>query len=435
MKKQSFIFENISDYETSSLAFFAGFHLSLPLTLVNKQNLGGWKLTKEKIFNGFLQHDDYSVIDNNLNLEFINPLGQVLLIKYKKFYEIFQFHKYLKENLIDFDENDISFDDSIWIDPAGVVLVTMNFSWKTNCNNGFNLDLFREILGEHYVELSYIFIEIAKVVFSSLCIVPSEKTLYNNQECIYVNQALINQKNDFKNSHAPYAIEKIYNSEELTNCYENILIDVYFIEYLNSEKEKLVRIDYRDSTIINYRDPDALLAICINYISFINLIWLRKMLNTWALEIQNKDLYFYIKNKRTASDLRILQVYTLQFINQSTPTSVCLIRSYVLIMEECWKEFRMYQLVDNISNQLETLETVITAIESNLDEIRNYRVGLAALFIGLLSIMAVTSELINTIDLNLELDVVNRIRFIFLGFVIGAFLVTTIYFFPLIRKK
>lgn len=95
----------------------------------------------------------------------------------------------------------------------------------------------------------------------------------------------------------------------------------------------------------------------------------------------------------------------------------------------------MHNLVTTINDQINTLDAMISAIEARNEDVRNFRIGLAALLISVISITAVVSDLINTIDINLQLDIFSRIRFIFIGFAIGSILVSLIYFFPLIKRK
>lgn len=435
MDKQNYFFQNFPDNNNCSFIFFAGFHLTVPLIIIGKQKFGNWKSTRNKLISELRLHNDYHVIDAELNSEFSNPFGESVLIKYKNFLKVFPINRYLLESNVTINNNDFSIDDNVWINPSGVVLISMNISWRPNCTCDLSLDLFREILGKHYVELSYIFIEVANTVFSALNIRLPKRDQDYDHECFFINKALAFQTNNLSCNDPLRTIEEISSTIELKHCYDNILIDIYFVEHRNSMIEQIIRIDYRDSTVINKYDPDSIYAICAIYASLINMFWLRKMLNSWASDVQSNGSHFKNSKQRTTRDLRLLQIYALQFINQSTPTSVCLIRSYMLIMEDCWREFRMNQLVENITDQLSTLETIISAVESSMEEIKNYRIGLAALFLSVISILAVTSELINTIDFNSELDVMSRIWFLILGFAIGVFLVSVIYFFPLIRKK
>jgi hypothetical protein len=229
-------------------------------------------------------------------------------------------------------------------------------------------------------------------------------------------------------------VDEINQSDDLVALYEDILIDVYFLESRFQENVNEYRIDYRDTTLVS-DDPDMILVIGLIYASFINLLWLRNLLIDETKMIQTESLDDYIKKRRNATDLRLLRMFILQFINQSSPTCILLTRRYIMTMETCWEEFRMHRLVANINDQVNTLDAMISAIEAKNEDIRNFRIGLAALLISVISIIAVVSDLINTIDVNLQLDILTRIRFILIGFTAGTLLVSIIYFFPLIKKR
>ena len=70
-------------------------------------------------------------------------------------------------------------------------------------------------------------------------------------------------------------------------------------------------------------------------------------------------------------------------------------------------------------------------VEEVKKEVRNFKIGLAAVLLALISITAVAAQLVSTIDVNSQLGVGERILFIFIGFTIGILSTLGIYMLPI----
>lgn len=427
------MFSNLNNNSQNYFMLFAGFHLSTPLTPIENDNSKGWMVNKKVLSNTFESNTCYTLLENEFNKEFNYPIGKPILVKINDLDNVFQMKNYLENLVQDHCEDLVSTDNIIWVFPTGVVLICVKFSIRKECD--LTLSLFREIIGNHYPELTYLYVRIAEIIISSLNINQTNISYKTNEFDLCLKAIDFQQDKKITNKQNGIScLEQIKESPESLQLYEEILLDVYFVEYLYKQNANETRIDYRDTTIIS-DDPDLILSICLTYASFINLLWLRSLLIDESKSIQEESIKDYVNKMRSATNLRLLRVFILQFINQSTPTCIILTRRYIITMESCWREFRMHNLVTTINDQINTLDAMISAIEARNEDVRNFRIGLAALLISVISITAVVSDLINTIDINLQLDIFSRIRFIFIGFAIGSILVSLIYFFPLIKRK
>jgi amino acid transporter len=95
----------------------------------------------------------------------------------------------------------------------------------------------------------------------------------------------------------------------------------------------------------------------------------------------------------------------------------------------------MDELIGQIQGQLETLEDMSNGIEELNKDVRNFKIGIAAVLLSLISITAVVAQLISTLDINMQLRIKERTFLILLGFIIGIFATIVIYVLPGFRHS
>jgi NADH:ubiquinone oxidoreductase subunit 4 (subunit M) len=94
----------------------------------------------------------------------------------------------------------------------------------------------------------------------------------------------------------------------------------------------------------------------------------------------------------------------------------------------------MHQLVNQVNDQLMTFEKMFDWIDEISKEARNFKIGISAVLLALISIMAVIAQLVSTIDINYQLDEKNRFVLILCGFVIGVLCTLAIYMLPITKR-
>ncbi|MBC8457361.1 MAG: hypothetical protein H8D67_05125 [Deltaproteobacteria bacterium] len=419
-----------------TLIFIAGFHLGIPLALCQTRKSTGWTEISEELSESFSSRSTrFEVISINYEPETKFPLGKPLIIQHLKFFDVFNLPKFLQDAGLSFSSDKYRLDNLIWICPSGIVLVIGKIS--SDIDGFISLDQFEDkIVEEHYAELTYIYTEVAEVIIGVL---PTE--LLNSSLCCASDVEKCRRGIFFRRKFSELSRYGILASDlaaanflrddhEARALYDDILIDVYYIDFLAHEDKEKLRIGYVDSSIES-SDPLYLLIIGIAYSSFVGLLWLMTHLGEQSRILQEGLLGISPLREGISSELKLFRIFCLQFINESSPINVRLTRPYMTCLEECWREYRMYTLVDQVNGQLVTLEKMFDWVEEVKKEVRNFKIGLAAVLLALISITAVAAQLVSTIDVNSQLGVGERILFIFIGFTIGILSTLGIYMLPI----
>lgn len=290
-----------------------------------------------------------------------------------------------------------------------------------------------QIVEKHYPELAYLFIHVAEIVFR---IIPSH----------LLNSALACPSDVKKCKRAIEYLKKYENSEDfisgitsLSNYLKSnkdfsallsdILVDVYYFHFRFTKTDESLRIGYVDSEISS-RNPLYLLIIAIAFSSWVGFLWVIKHLGEQSRFLQEALVGRTKLQDDISHDLKLFRIFCLQFINESSPINIRLTSYYMIRLEECWKQFRLQQLVTQINDQLGTLEKMFDWIEEINKEVRNFKIGLAAILLALISLTAVTAQLITTIDFANNINWQQRVYLISLGFIIGIISTFIIYLLP-----
>jgi hypothetical protein len=432
------MFQKDSTLKKNTFVFIGGFHLGLPLAFIHTKTSYGWSQIASELTSAFLKQSNiYELCNDEYELETKFPLGRPIILRHKKFLEFFNFQKYLNDKGIKLREGHSTFDNRIWILPTGIILVIGSVS--IDSDKLITLNQFEDkIIEEHYPELAYLFVQVAQILFG---IIQPEfiNSIVTCKTDIQQCRSAITTLKDFESSE-DFLLKHVKldqylsHNEEFATLLSSILVDVYYFHYRSSkEKEKLIRVGYVDSEIIS-SDPSYLLIISIAYSSFIGSLWIIKHLTEQARFLQNTLMGTKELPNKISRDLKLFRIFCLQFINESSPINVRLTGYYMIRLEECWREFRLIELSDQINNQLQTMEQMFDWIDEVRKEVRNYKIGFAAILLTMVSISAVTAQLISTIDFANTVDWLHRLLLIALGFLVGIISTLIIFFLPN-RKK
>jgi uncharacterized Tic20 family protein len=93
----------------------------------------------------------------------------------------------------------------------------------------------------------------------------------------------------------------------------------------------------------------------------------------------------------------------------------------------------MFELSDQVRRQISTLDKMVEWIDQQAKEDRNLRIGIAAIVLALISIVAVAAQLISTLDVSNQIGWQDRLLFILLGFILGIACTVAIVYFPVAK--
>lgn len=431
------MFNNELTKKNNSFLFVGAFHLGIPLVFSYTKKSKSWGKVETELSNEFNKNIDFFEIANDdYEPETRFPLGSPLKLRYKKFIEYFDLMKYLTEDGCEVFDDEYLIDNRIWIYPSGVVLVIGCLSFDKS--NFITLDQFKDrIILEHYPELTHIFIEVAKTILKVISPYFLKSSLVSQIDIIKCQQA-IEQIKKFESSLEHTSGIKslqdfIQRDERISFLLSEILIDVYYFHFQYSKNNESIKIGYVDSQVYS-SDPSYLLIITIAFSSFIEFLWLIKHLGEKSRILQDALLGQTNLQEKISHELKLLRIFCLRFINESNPIHIRLTANYMRQIEECWKEFRLPILISQISDQLNTIEKMVDWIDEGKKETRNFKIGIAAVILALISLTAVIAQLISTIDFGNTIQAEQRAYLILLGFIIGVLSTLGIYFFHLPKK-
>jgi len=437
VRRMSF-FQNLTTKKKSFL-FLGSFNLGIPLTMCQTDKSYTWDALKVELLEKFTAIPKFKVIldkfiptiDYHHDLlesysETKFPLGEPIILLYNEFLKIFDLPKSLEN--IGIIIPDIKFDHLIWICRTGIVLIIGKISF--DIENAINLSQWNDdIVEKHYEELSFIFLEVARVIFDSL----PEQIQYSSfarQSDIENYKKAVCYLNKYKYSNNNLNLSTfIDDNKEVKSLFNDILIDVYYIEFIFSKKEKNYKIDYVNSSITD-SDPSYVYCLCVAYSSFPCFVWITRHLSEQSTILHESFIGTLKLYDNLLVEIKLFRIFCLKFINESSPISIRLTREYMELIEIFWDVSRLHKLRDQINDQLTTIETILEWIDNNKKELRNFKIGLAATLIALVSLTSVVASLISTIDFTKQITAALRIWYIITGFLIGFICSIIIYLLP-----
>ena len=418
------------------LLFVAGFHLGIPLAICQTRKSKNWAEIRKELSGAFSRYPaSFEVVSVDYEPETNFPLGNPLTIRYVNFFDVFDLSGYLRDEGFSLRADKDRLLHVIWVCPSGVVLITGGISF--DADDAISLTEFEEnVIESHYAELSCVFAEVAEITYStipagalssSLC---SSRDMERIRDCIRLRQQSSGTNLHDEASGESGGVRFPGDSDKERALYEDVLMDVYYIDFRADADEEKLRIGYVDSSIA-CSDPSTILMIGIAYSSFVGLLWLVKHLGEESRILQDNLIGNLGLRKGVSSELKLFRIFCLQFITESKPVSVRLTRAYMECVEQFWVNSRLDSLVEQVNDQLGVLERVFDWVEESRREVRNIKIALAAVLLALISITSVAAQLISTVDVNFELGAKERVLLISSGFIIGVLSTTVIYVLPI----
>jgi hypothetical protein len=211
--------------------------------------------------------------------------------------------------------------------------------------------------------------------------------------------------------------------------YENLLEDVYYIEVLNGDEIKY-QIGYQNTKItVNKEEAKSVSFVVISYSIFLNMICFQKFLKEKIIEL--KRLMVQKSLVRSALPLvKQLKLFITEFVSSSHPISIRLTETYMQIIKEFHKNSYVDELQNQIYSQINTIDDIISWMDTKISEQRDLKLGLIAILFTLISISSVCAQIISTVDIYNSVSPLERIYLILIGFIFGLIVSSLIFAIP-----
>jgi len=415
------MFPNDKNAGKHSLVFMAGFHINIPFYLYPTQDPSSWNKVKDQISQRISQSaTHFQIAQMDYHPETFFPLDKPLTITYTELFDVFALSTYIQEKRLPLPPHGYKFDHLIWICPTGVILVMVQISFDGK--RFFSLAQLEEIVEEHYVELTFIFNEIADVIFACIPtemlspLLCSTDDIEKCKQAIAYNRELVPSHSGNRLDSFRCAGQSIRKDPKIFSLYEDILFDVYFIDFVENPRSEEISIRYKDASIKSL-DRSYLPLLGIGFSTFVGFLWIQKHLRCDLHKLQSGMNGASMVAAEGYGQLKLFRMFVISFIVESSPINVRLKAAYMKQLQEFWKAEEMNTLVDQIKNQLGTLEEMFKWIEDSASATRTFRFAVGGLVFALLSVISTVNTLITTFDGNKHLGLWGRIAIIFMGLV------------------
>lgn len=412
------MFPNDKNAGKHSLVFMAGFHIGIPFCIYSTRAPDSWKQVRDQLSERFKSKNYFQIAEMEYHPETFFPLGKPLTITYSALFHAFDLPAYIQGKGLPLPPEDYKLDHLIWICPNGVVLVMAQISFDGE--RSLSLAQLEEIVEEHYAELTFIFNEIADVIFA--CIPPLSSLLCSTDDidqckkAIAENRRLVDPDSENRLENVRRAAQSIHENSPIASLYEDILFDVYFIDFVESPGPEEINIRYKDASI-KCSGRSHLPLLGIGFSTFVGFLWIQKHLRCDLRELQGRIVGVFRGAGEGYAELKLFRMFVISFIVESSPINVRLKAEYKKRLQEFWEAEEMSTLVDQIKNQLGTLEEMFKWIEDSESATRTFRFAVGGLIFALLSVISTVNTLISTFDGNKHLGLWGRIVIIFMGLV------------------
>jgi len=429
----------------AQLIFLAGFHIGIPISIFDHSHKPfGESLdsrhsnsdisncytrpntASSNLISKFKQNCNFAIIEEEYAPSVGFPLGKPLILHYRNFSNVFKWKglsNYPSDNLI-------------WICPSGVVLVMGRVLVPSNLQYETR-EIFDNIVDSQMPQLTLVFSEVAEVILQAY-----SPEILDSVRCCHTDIKKSRSAIDFRLKHPDLANGSEEEWEKLAvdekEFLEDVLIDIYYMDFCLKPEcfcKNDLKITYIDASVSSryINKPQYLLIIAIAYSSFVGLLAFQKFLSEKVRMLHSKILRGSKTNDAISAELKLLGAFCLEFMDESEPTRIHLMGHYMECVAECWKEYRLYELSDQVRRQISTLDKMIEWVDQRAKEDRNLRIGIAAVVLALISILAVAAQLISTLDVSNQFGGQERLLLILIGFIMGIVFTVAIVFFPLAK--
>lgn len=424
------LFANDDKAGRHSLILVSGFYTGIPLAVCETEKSSGWSQIRKELEDLFSKPSsafEPAYIEYDQETDF--PLGDPLLIRYRLFFEVVDVRQYLQDLGFTVSTTALNLDHLIWICPSGVVLVLAQVSFDPGLL--LTLDKFEALVEQHYAELSYIFVQVAAVLFPQFSPVWLQSSLCSQADVekithafSYVTKFAEHARGDpSRPGRIGSGLDK---DDQAASLFNDILRDVYYIDFTEG-MDVHREIGYKDATLIA-PDRSELHILAIAFSSFVAFLSLQQQLSQDLQSLQEELIGMSAYRKEVYAQLKLFRIFASQLINESSPIHIHLKAPYMMWLEEFWEAERTEPLVSHINDQLAILGEMFDWIEQIRNETLMFKLTLAGTVLGLLSIAAVVGGLLSAFDPDLKLfDLNGRIALVVAGLVAGILLLVLIY--------
>jgi hypothetical protein len=352
-------------------------------------------------------------------------MGQPLALRDSSFFSVVDLPAYLQQVGVPKTPALYELDHLIWVCPSGTVLLMGKVT--LNRDGLLSLEEFQDGIGErYYAEFTLLFTRIAEILFS---IFPED--LLGSSLCCAGDTHKIAEAVALRRAHDGTEPNSwLTPGSQARNLYDDILVDVYYVHCRPPKGEETLTIGYVGSSL-ETDDPVYLLVISIAFSSFVGILWLIKYLGEQSRYLEERLFGGLSLQSGTSTELKLFRIFALRLINESRPISIRLTRAYMTCLEEMWKECRLHILVDQVNEQLTTLEEMFNWVEDVHKEARNIKIGIVGVVLAIIASTAATAQLISTFDINSALNSIARLYWIVGGLIVTTLIGVGIYFLPI----
>lgn len=407
-----------------SIFYMVACSLGAPLCLCPTQSDTGWLELSGKLTDKLAKKSFLEIVPIEHHPETFFPLGTPITLRSRRLFEVFNLKQFQGDSNI--LPANCALDHVIWICPSGIVLIIGRLS--SNDKSSVDLPILDDIVfQDHYAELGFVFNEIAEIIIDSLppdflrppmCCVKDIDKIKTGIE--------VRREHGLDAATGAEVINWLSEHSEEAKLYGEQVVDVYFIDYEAEERDKA---EEKDKYAVEYFfarvascDPSYALMISITYSSFACLVWLVRHLGEQVRTLQTELVGRSRLSSETSPELKLLRIFCLRFINESNPINIRLKAEYMVCLDAGWAPYRMDKLIDQVNEQLGTLESIAGWIDDSSRANRDRKISVAAVLLSLVSITAVMAQLISTLDVESKYGQSERLSFIVLGLLFGCIL-------------
>ncbi len=396
--------------------FIAGFNLGVIFELIKHFGIDMTQIIIERLKNS----DDFEILQAKNDQFFDMSPGKLFLMEREvTSYHIsdtiiFNYKEKVNEDLLNnfnYENTDIYKWEEIiwhefWIIPTGTFLFIGIFEKSGDLTNFDN-----EFVSNNYNLLANIF-----------------KSVIQNLELENLKTLLV-QRNISKIAQIMSTSKMGILGEIPIEDYESLLEDVYYIEVLNGDEIKY-QIGYQNTKItVNKDEAKSVSFVVISYSIFLNMICFQKFLKEKIAEL--KRLMIQKSLVRSALPLvKQLKLFITEFVSSSHPISIRLTETYMQIIKEFHKNSYVDELQNQIYSQINTIDDIISWMDTKISEQRDLKLGLIAILFTLISISSVCAQIISTVDIYNSVSPLERIYLILIGFIFGLIVSSLIFAIP-----
>jgi hypothetical protein len=396
--------------------FIAGFNLGVIFELIKNFGIDMTQIIIERLKN----RDDFEILQAKNDQFFDMSPGKLFLMEREvTSYPIsdpiiFKYKEKVIEDLLNnfnYENTDIYKWEEIiwhefWIIPTGTFLFIGIFEKSGDLTNFDN-----EFVSNNYNLLANIF-----------------KSVIQNLELENLKTLLV-QRNISKIAQIMSTSKMGILGEIPIEDYESLLEDVYYIEVLNGDEIKY-QIGYQNTKItVNKEEAKSVSFVVISYSIFLNMICFQKFLKEKIAEL--KRLMIQKSLVRSALPLvKQLKLFITEFVSSSHPISIRLTETYMQIIKEFHKNSYVDELQNQIYSQINTIDDIISWMDTKISEQRDLKLGLIAILFTLISISSVCAQIISTVDIYNSVSPLERIYLILIGFIFGLIVSSLIFAVP-----